>query len=60
MFKPPSHKVHNVIPSPLGDEWLCPAFNPIREGRYRDSFYDQRSYQLPLKMATPLSFEVIS
>jgi hypothetical protein len=22
------HKVHNIIPSPLGDEWLCPAFNP--------------------------------
>jgi len=26
--KPPSHTVHNVTPSPLGDEWLCPASNP--------------------------------
>ncbi|MGM0382481.1 MAG: hypothetical protein ACQEQO_03170 [Thermodesulfobacteriota bacterium] len=43
---------------PLRRNYVCPAFNPIREGRYRDSFYDQRSYQLPLKMATPLSFEL--
>jgi hypothetical protein len=27
-FEPPSHTVHNVTPSPLGDELLCPAFNP--------------------------------
>jgi hypothetical protein len=23
-----SHRVYNGNPSPLGDEWLCPAFNP--------------------------------
>jgi hypothetical protein len=27
-FKPPRHTVHNITPSPFGDELLCPAFNP--------------------------------